>query len=69
VQGFHCGHSAAAFLLAHEDVRMYSFDTASHSYTTRCAETLARLFPQRFELVIGDSRSQDCSRHTLTALL
>lgn len=53
--GFHCGHSAVAFLLAATNIHLISFDIMQHPYSESCAAVVSRLFPHRFELVRGDS--------------
>ncbi len=54
--GFNAGLSAAAFLEAHPQAHVVSFDLAERAYVAACAERLRARFPGRLHLVIGDSR-------------
>ena len=53
--GFNAGHSAAAILLAREEVSLLSFDLGEYQHVRRAGETMGALFPRRFSLVLGDS--------------
>ena len=55
--GFNAGLGAAAFLEASPQAHVVSFDLALHPYVSACAERLRLRFPNRFHLVIGDSRA------------
>ena len=53
--GFNAGHSALLFLETLPQARVYSFDLCDGPWTLRNAERVAALYPDRFELIIGDS--------------
>lgn len=54
--GFNGGHSALAMLLgAPRGASLVSFDIGSKSYTPASAGFLEMVFPDRFQLVLGDS--------------
>lgn len=55
--GFNAGHSAALMLYSNPDLRYRGIDIGWHKYTVPCAQFLAKVFPGRVELTIGDSRS------------
>jgi predicted O-methyltransferase YrrM len=53
--GFNAGLGAAAFLEASPQVHVVSFDLAEHPYVVACAQHLRTRFPDRLQLVMGDS--------------
>ena len=53
--GFNAGHSALLFLESLPQARVYSFDLCDGPWTLRNADRMAALYPDRFELIIGDS--------------
>jgi len=53
--GFNAGHSALLFLETLPQARIYSFDLCDQLWTLRNADYLAALYPDRFELIMGDS--------------
>jgi hypothetical protein len=68
--GFNAGHSAAAILLAREEVSLRSFDLGQYQHVRRAGETIGALFPRRFSLVLGDSVTTFAARQEAgTALI
>lgn len=55
--GFNAGFSSVAFLSAHPDVRVVSFDIGWHDVVGPAKEFVDQRYPGRHELVIGDSAS------------
>ena len=53
--GFKSGHSAAAVLMADDDLRVHSFDMCVNSYCLPNAQLLSLHFFGRFVLHVGDS--------------
>jgi predicted O-methyltransferase YrrM len=53
--GFNAGHSALLLLSANPSLRLTSIDIGCHSYTVPCYEYLQSVFPDRINLVIGNS--------------
>lgn len=53
--GFNAGHSAAIYLNANPQAKVYSFDIGQFSYTRGNAELMKSLFPDRFEYISGPS--------------
>jgi hypothetical protein len=54
--GFNTGGSSRAFLSARSDTRVVSFDIGEHTSSVQRAKAdIDRLFPDRHELVLGDS--------------
>ena len=53
--GFNAGHSALLFLETLPQARIYSFDLCDGPWTLRNADYIAALYPERFELIMGDS--------------
>lgn len=53
--GFNAGFSAHAFLSAHPDVVVTSFDLGEHGYGARAKTQVDEDFPGRHTLIIGDS--------------
>jgi predicted O-methyltransferase YrrM len=54
--GFNAGHSVLIMALANPASRIVAFDCANHNYTLPCYHYLSNAFPDRIELVVGDSR-------------
>jgi len=54
--GFNAGHSANCFLSQSEDINLTSVDICEHDYVFPCAGFISKKFPDRFSLMIGDSR-------------
>jgi predicted O-methyltransferase YrrM len=54
--GFDTGFSSRAFLQAHPDARVVSFDVGEHRWTGIAKELIDKQFPGRHTLVCGDSR-------------
>ena len=55
--GFNAGHSALLALSCNPGLRFVGVDIAQNKYTLKCAEIVRQLFPERFELIVGDSRN------------
>ncbi|WP_299572304.1 class I SAM-dependent methyltransferase [uncultured Williamsia sp.] len=55
--GFNAGFSTHAFLSAHPDVTVTSFDLGEHAYGSRAKAQIDADFPGRHTLIIGDSLS------------
>jgi predicted O-methyltransferase YrrM len=53
--GFHLGFSSYAFLRARPDIRVTSFDIASHPFVPAAEKIIDRKFPGRHAMVYGDS--------------
>ena len=53
--GFNAGHSALLFLETLPQARVYSFDLCDGPWTLRNADHVATSYPDRFELMMGDS--------------
>jgi predicted O-methyltransferase YrrM len=53
--GFNGGLSAAAFLDAHPDIHVVSFDLGEWPYVKDAKQLIDELFPGRHTLIIGDS--------------
>lgn len=53
--GFNGGLSAAAFLGAHPDIHVVSFDLGEWPYVKDAKQLIDELFPGRHTLIIGDS--------------
>lgn len=53
--GFNSGFSALLMLMASPDIVMTCVDIASHAYTVPCFQYVARRFPGRIQLIVGDS--------------
>lgn len=56
--GFNAGHSALIFLLSNPNATMMIFDLGEHSYSKLCFEYLDKEFPNRLEIIWGDSTIQ-----------
>lgn len=53
--GFNAGHSVLLMLIANNTSEIICFDICSHAYTEKCFEYLAKHFPNRLQLIKGDS--------------
>tara|TARA_Y100001968_G_scaffold290966_1_gene295079 strand:+ start:78 stop:857 length:780 start_codon:yes stop_codon:yes gene_type:complete len=56
--GFNAGHSAALWLMINEKINYYGIDIAKREYMKSCASFMANKFGERFNLFIGDSRTE-----------
>jgi hypothetical protein len=54
--GFNAGHSAAIWMNANPEARMFSFDLGQFDYTMGNGEIMVSMFGDRFELILGDSK-------------
>lgn len=54
--GLNAGFSALLFLLSNPTIKLTGYDLGEHGYVKRCVETLQQDFPDRLEVVFGDSR-------------
>jgi predicted O-methyltransferase YrrM len=55
--GFNGGHSACTFLQARSDITVVSFDLGEHTYLQKARRFINKRFPNRHELIIGDSKA------------
>jgi len=55
--GFNAGHSAAIYLNANPQAKLYSFDIAQFKYTVGNLHLMKELFPDRFEFILGPSEN------------
>lgn len=55
--GFNAGHSALVFLLSNPNSKIVCFDLGEHSYSKKCFEYLSQQFPNRLEIIWGDSQT------------
>lgn len=55
--GFNAGHSALIFLHSNPNSTLTCFDLGNHTYSKECAHYLSQKFPNRLEMVWGDSRT------------
>ena len=53
--GFNAGHSALLMLLGNTTSKIIIFDICEHSYTRDCFSYLDEQFPNRLELIVGNS--------------
>lgn len=53
--GFNGGHSAEIFLSSNKNVKLVSFDIGYHSYVKLGKEFIDNKYPNRHELILGDS--------------
>ena len=53
--GFNAGHSCLLMLLANPNSKITIFDICMHKYTIPCFNYLNKEFPNRLELIIGNS--------------
>ena len=56
--GFNAGHSAALWLMLNEKIKYYGIDLATDEYMKSCASFMKDKFGDRFNLFIGDSRTE-----------
>jgi predicted O-methyltransferase YrrM len=54
--GFNAGHSAEIFLLNNPKLTLTSFDLGQHDYVTCAKEYIDSIYPNRHQLILGDSR-------------
>jgi predicted O-methyltransferase YrrM len=55
--GFNAGHSSTLFLTnSNETTKVVSFDLGSHDYLKDGKKAIDKLFPNRHELILGDSK-------------
>jgi len=54
--GFNAGHSAEIFLQNNNGLILTSFDLGSHDYVSTAKEYIDDTYPQRHNLILGDSR-------------
>lgn len=54
--GFNAGHSSLLFLLANPYSKMTIVDTFQLPYSKKCFNYLQSMFPERLEMIAGDSR-------------
>ena len=55
--GFNAGHSAEIFLQNNKDLILTSFDLGGHDYVTTAKEYIDVTYPNRHNLILGDSRT------------
>lgn len=55
--GFNVGFSSYAFLSAHPQTQVISFDLTEHAWTKAAKELIDEQFPGRHTLIFGDSRN------------
>jgi len=53
--GFNAGHSALLLLLGNNTSKITIFDICMHDYTLECFDYLNTVFPNRLELIVGNS--------------
>ena len=54
--GFNAGHSAEIFLQNNKELTLTSFDLGAHKYVTTAKEYIDATYPNRHNLILGDSR-------------
>jgi predicted O-methyltransferase YrrM len=54
--GFNAGHSAEVFLKNNKDLILTSFDLGEHNYVTTAKQYIDSVYPNRHNLILGDSR-------------
>jgi predicted O-methyltransferase YrrM len=54
--GFNAGHSAEVFLQNNKELTLTSFDLGIHSYVNFAKEYIDATYPNRHNLILGDSR-------------
>jgi predicted O-methyltransferase YrrM len=55
--GFNAGHSADVFLQKNKGLTLTSFDLGIHKYVTAAKEYIDTTYPNRHNLILGDSRT------------
>jgi predicted O-methyltransferase YrrM len=53
--GFNAGHSAEVFLSNNKNLTLTSFDLGMHDYCTQAKEYIDFIYPNRHNLILGDS--------------
>jgi predicted O-methyltransferase YrrM len=53
--GFNAGHSAEVFLQHNSTLKLLSFDLGSYNYVIKGKEYIDATYPNRHELILGDS--------------
>ena len=53
--GFNAGHSSLLYLLSNPNSKLTIFDLCEHKYTMPCFKYLQSVFPNRLEIIPGDS--------------
>lgn len=61
--GFNAGHSCLLMLIANPSCKIQCFDIGWHPYTQPCFEYLRSCFPERIEIVYGDSTKTVATFH------
>lgn len=54
--GFNAGHSAEVFLQNNKELTLTSFDLGGHKYVSTAKEYIDATYPNRHNLILGDSR-------------
>ena len=54
--GFNAGHSSELFLQNNKELTVTSFDLGTHNYVTTAKEYIDCTYPNRHNLILGDSR-------------
>jgi len=55
--GFNAGHSAEVFLQNNKELTLTSFDLGGHNYVMTAKEYIDATYPNRHNLILGDSRT------------
>ena len=55
--GFNAGHSAEVFLQNNKELTLTSFDLGGHDYITDAKKYIDATYPNRHNLILGDSRT------------
>jgi predicted O-methyltransferase YrrM len=55
--GFNAGHSAEIFLQNNKELTLTSFDLGIHDYVRTAKEYIDTTYPNRHQLILGDSRT------------
>jgi predicted O-methyltransferase YrrM len=55
--GFNAGHSAEVFLENNKSLTLTSFDLGVHNYVTTAKEYIDATYPNRHNLILGDSKT------------
>jgi predicted O-methyltransferase YrrM len=55
--GFNAGHSAEVFLQNNKSLTLTSFDLGGHNYVMTAKEYIDTTYPNRHNLILGDSRT------------
>lgn len=62
--GFNAGFSSFAFLSAHPDIKVVSFDLGEHAYSRTAKALIDKKFPGRHTLINGDSTKTVPAHHS-----